>query len=128
MSFSETFWDVFWWFFVAYAFIAYFYVLFAVISDLFRDRKLNAWLKVVWMIFLIFIPFLTVVIYMVVRGATMGERSREVSRSPYGYAQASGRHVATISPREEISKAKALLDSGVISAEEFARIKSAVQA
>lgn len=128
MSFPENFWDVFWWFFVAYAFIAYFYVLFAVISDLFRDRKLNVWLKVVWMIFLIFIPFLTVVIYMIIRGDDMGERSREVSRLGYGSAQVYGSQVATIIPSEDISKAEALLDSGVISADEFARIKSAAQA
>jgi hypothetical protein len=127
VSFWENFWDVIWWLFVAYAFIAFLYAVFAVIGDLFGDHKVSGWLKAVWMIFLIFIPFLTVLVYMVVRGKGMAQRSREASKIKYESAQAYIREVATINPSEEISKAQALLDSGAISDDEFARIKSTVQ-
>jgi hypothetical protein len=59
MSFWGSFWDLIWWFLWAFAFIAYLFALFAIIGDLFRDRQLNGWWKAVWIIFLIFVPFLT---------------------------------------------------------------------
>ena len=47
-GFWGSFWDLIWWFLVAFIFITYLFVLFAIIGDLFRDHKLNGWLKAVW--------------------------------------------------------------------------------
>jgi len=80
MNFWESFWDIIWWFFWVFAFIAYLMALFAIIGDLFRDHKLNGWAKAVWIIFLIFVPFLTALIYLIARGSGMAERSQKQAR------------------------------------------------
>ncbi len=59
MDFWSNFWSLIWWFLWAFVFIAYLMALFAIIGDLFRDHKLNGWWKAVWIIFRIFVPFLT---------------------------------------------------------------------
>jgi hypothetical protein len=132
MNFWESFWNIFWWFFCVYALFAFLYALFIVIGDVFRDHSLNGWLKAVWILFLAFLPFLTLLVYMIARGKGMTQRSmdraREAQESTNAYIRsvASSGQGATSSPSEEISKAKALLDSGTISAAEFEKIKSKV--
>lgn len=126
MQFWNSFWDIIWWFLWVFVFIAYLYALFAVISDLFRDRALNGWWKAVWVIFLIFLPFITVLVYLIARGNGMAERSakeaRQVQSATDDYIrQAAG---TSASPSEEIAKAKALLDAGTITDAEFAAIKA----
>lgn len=124
MDFWANFWNTIWWFLWAFAFIAYLYVLFAVITDLFRDHRLNGWLKAVWILFLVFVPFLTVLIYLIARGNSMAERSTREARDFQKSTDTYIRSVAGSSPSEEISKAKALLDQGAISASEFEALKS----
>ena len=126
MSLWENFWDIFWWFFFVYAIFAFLYALFIVIADLFRDHQLSGWWKAVWIVFLAFVPFLTLLVYMIARGKGMTERSMDRARRDQEDADAYIRQVATASPTEEISKAKALLDSGTISPDEFQRIKTRV--
>jgi hypothetical protein len=126
VSFWENFWDIFWWFFIVYAIFAFLYALFLVIADLFRDHQLSGWWKAVWIVFLAFVPFLTLLVYMIARGKGMTERSMERARRDQEAADSYIRQVATASPTEEISKAKALLDSGTISPDEFQRIKTRV--
>lgn len=126
MSFWENFWDIFWWFFVVYAFFAFLYALFIVIADLFRDKDLNGWLKAVWIVFLAFLPFLTLLVYMVARGKGMAQRSMERARRDQAEADSYIRKVASASPTEEIAKAKALMDAGTITPDEFQRIKARV--
>ncbi|BCW66939.1 membrane protein [Arthrobacter sp. NicSoilB4] len=126
MSFWENFWDIFWWFFIVYAFFAFLYALFIVISDVFRDKDLNGWWKAVWIVFLAFVPFLTLLVYMVARGKGMAQRSVERAKRDQAEADSYIRSVATASPTEEIAKAKALLDAGTITPDEFQRIKDSV--
>jgi uncharacterized membrane protein len=124
MSFLEDFWDSFWWFFCVYAVIAFLWALFAVFGDLFRDDKLSGWLKAVWILFLVFVPLLGVLVYLIARGKGMAERSMQRARANREASDAYIRSVATASQSEEISKATALRDSGTISADEFERIKT----
>ena len=126
MNFWASFWDVIWWFFWVFAFIAYLMALFAIIGDLFRDHKLNGWAKAVWIIFLIFVPFLTALIYLIARGSGMAERSQKETRQ---YQAATDEYIrqtagSAASPSEEIAKAKALLDAGTISQGEYDLLKS----
>src|SRR3954451_7254184 len=58
-----------------FLFVAWILVLFTIIGDLFRDHQLSGWAKAVWILFLIFIPFLTVRVYLIVRGQWRRERS-----------------------------------------------------
>jgi hypothetical protein len=126
MSFWENFWDIFWWFFIVYAFFAFLYALFIVIADIFRDHELSGWWKAVWIVFLAFVPFLTLLVYMVARGKGMAQRSMERARRDQAEADSYIRSVANATPTEEIAKAKALLDAGTITPDEFQRIKTRV--
>ena len=126
MSFFENFWEFLWWMFIFYAFFAFLWALFMVIGDLFRDHELSGWWKAVWIVLLVFIPFLTVLAYMIARGKGMAERSMAQARKSQQDTDAYIRSVATASPTEEIAKAKALMDAGTITPEEFNRIKSKV--
>lgn len=124
MSFWDNFWNIIWLFFWSFAFIAYLFALFAIISDLFRDHKLNGWWKALWIIFLIFVPFLTALVYLIARGPGMAERSQKEARQVQQATDQYIRQVAAASPSDEIAKAKALLDSGTITQAEFEHLKA----
>lgn len=126
-GFWGSFGDIIWWFLWSFVFITYLFVLFAIISDLFRDHKLNGWWKAVWIIFLVFAPFITALVYLIARGRGMGERSQaqakqmQAAQADYIKSVTGG---AASSPTEEIAKAKALLDSGAITQAEFDSLKT----
>jgi ABC-type multidrug transport system fused ATPase/permease subunit len=123
-DFWSNIWDVIWLFFWIFAFIAYLFALFAVIGDLFRDHQLNGWWKALWIIFLIFLPFLTVLVYLIARGRGMAERSQRQARQAQESADQYIKQVAGSSPADEIAKAKALLDAGTITPQEYDTIKA----
>jgi Short C-terminal domain len=120
----DSFWDLFWWFFWVYVFIAYLMVLFSIVVDIFRDHTLSGWLKAVWIIFLVFVPFLTALVYLIARGKGMSERSGREVQQVRTEQDAYIRNVAGTSSADEIAKAKALLDAGTISQAEFDQLKS----
>jgi len=120
----NNFWNVIWLIFWAFAFISYLFALFAVIGDLFRDRTLNSWWKALWVICLVFLPFLTVLVYLIARGRGMAERQAKDVRQAQTQADDYIRHVASTSPADDIAKAKQLLDQGVINQNEFDALKA----
>jgi len=120
----DNFWDVIWLFFWGFAFVAYLMALFSIVADLFRDHTLNGWWKALWIIFLIFAPFLTALVYVIARGRGMAERSQRDAYKARAATDDYIRDVAGSSPSDEIAKAKALLDSGTISADEYNHLKS----
>lgn len=125
MSFVHNLWDFIVLLFWSFAFIAYLFAVFSIVGDLFRDHKLNGWWKAVWIVFLIFLPFLTALVYLIARGGGMAERSQKAASAQQRAAEGYIREVAgTATPSDEIAKAKALLDSGVITQEEFASLKA----
>jgi hypothetical protein len=117
--------DIIWWFLWAFVFVAYLFALFAVISDLFRDHELSGWWKAVWIIFLIFVPFLTLLVYLIARGNGMAQRGAAEARQIQAAQDAYIKQVATAgSPSDEIAKAKTLLDAGTITQAEYDAIKA----
>ncbi len=94
MSIWESFWDIIWWFFWVFVFVSYLMVLFNIVADLFRDHTLNGGWKAVWIIFLIFVPFLTALVYLIARGRGMGERSASAYREQQHAADSYIRSVA----------------------------------
>ncbi|WP_251152402.1 SHOCT domain-containing protein [Cellulosimicrobium sp. Marseille-Q4280] len=118
------FWDFFWLLVWSFFFIAYLIVLFQIVADLFRDRDLSGWWKAVWIIFLIFLPVLTALVYLIARGRGMAERQVEAVTQAKQDTDSYIRKVAGSSPTDEIANAKALLDSGAITPEEFAHLKA----
>lgn len=123
-GFWGSFADLIWWFLWAFIFVSYLFALFAIITDLFRDHKLNGWVKAIWFIFLIFLPFITALVYLIARGRGMSQRSaaaaQQVREAQENYIQS----VAGSSPSDEIAKAKSLLDAGTITASEYEAIKA----
>ena len=117
---ASLFWILFW----TTAYIAYLFALFAVIIDVFRDHSLNGWYKALWLIFMLFVPFLTVLVYVIARGKSMAERSATRSGP---VADPEGEWVTakpSANPAADIEQAKKLLDEGTISAGEFDAIKA----
>ncbi|WP_104092456.1 SHOCT domain-containing protein [Arthrobacter sp. GMC3] len=118
-----NFWDFLGFVFWSYIFISYLMVLFWIIGDLFRNRGMNGWLKAVWLICLLFVPFLTALVYLVVCGRGMSERQSASVQRSLDESESYIRSVAGSSPVDEIAKAKALLDSGAINQGEFDAMK-----
>jgi hypothetical protein len=124
MELMNSFWDFFLYMFWIFAFVAYLFALFAIIGDLFRDRAMNGWLKAVWLVFLLFLPFLTALVYLIARGRSMAERQAEAAMQAQHAADAYIRGVAGSSGAEEIAKANALRESGAINQQEFELLKA----
>lgn len=123
-GFWGSFWDLIWWFLWAFIFVSYLFALFAIVSDLFRDRKLNGWGKAVWIFFLIFFPIITALVYLIARGRGMGERQAAAAQQYKAAQDDYIKQVAGTSPSEQIAQAKSLLDSGAISQAEFDALKA----
>ncbi|KQR17540.1 SHOCT domain-containing protein [Cellulomonas sp. Leaf334] len=119
-SFAQWFWLLIWWF----LFFAYLVILFQIIGDLFRDHALSGWWKAVWIVFLIVVPFLTALIYIIARGKGMAERQIQAVQQAKSDTDSYIREVAGKSPAEHIADAKALLDAGTIDQNEFAQLKA----
>jgi hypothetical protein len=124
VTFVTSIWDVFWFYFWIFAYVAYLIVLVYIIIDVFRDHTLNGWLKAVWILFLVFVPWITSLVYLIARGKGMAERSRERRPQAVEYSDEEVRAVSFASPTDEIAKAQALRDQGVISDGEFEALKA----
>ncbi|MCS5720629.1 SHOCT domain-containing protein [Herbiconiux sp. CPCC 203407] len=114
-------WDLIWSLFWVFAFAAYLLALIAVVADLFQDHDLNGWWKALWIVALVFVPFLTALVYLVVRGPAMQERAARAASQLRQTFDGEEDHPRT--PVDEIEKAKALLDDGAITVDEFALLK-----
>ena len=123
VSFGDIFWSVLWFFFL----FIWLMVLFHIMTDLFRDHSVSGVTKTLWVLFLIFLPFLAVFIYLIVRGKGMGERAAAQQQQAQQQFEGYVRNVATpaeSTPTEQIARAKELLDSGAIDQSEFERLKA----
>lgn len=106
MDFWHFFWILIWSFF----FVAYLMVLFNIIGDLFRDHAESGWAKAVWIFFLIVVPFLTALIYLIARGNGMAERQMKAVAEAQSAANQYIREVSSSgSAADHIASAKALL-------------------
>jgi hypothetical protein len=119
-----SFWDIVWFILISFAFVAYLLVMFAIVTDLFRDPKASGFEKAVWIVALIFLPFLTSLIYVVVKGKGMAERQVRSAEQMREQQDAYIKQVAgSATPAEQIAQAKAMLDSGTITPDEYERLK-----
>ena len=119
-----SFWDIIWFIIVSFAFIAYLMFMFNIIGDLFRDKSVSGGMKAVWMVCLIFFPFVTAIVYLMVRGQGMYERQAAAVSQVRASQEEYIRSVAAASPADQIAQAKGLLDSGAISQQEFDALKA----
>ncbi len=109
-------------FFLLFAWI---WILISIIGDLFRDHELSGVAKAVWVFFLVFLPFLGVLLYLIVRGNGMRDRTIKAQVDAKKEFDSYVREQAqTGSPADELHKLAELKDKGALSAEEFDRAKS----
>lgn len=120
----SNFWDIVSLILSTFFFVAYLIVLFQIIGDLFRDTQLSGWFKALWIIGLFFVPFVTALLYIVVRGDGMSSRQREAMQRATSETETYIKQVAGKSPAEQIADAKALFDAGTIDQDEFATLKA----
>lgn len=123
----DNIWEFFVWLFWIYVMFACIWIFITVIIDIFRDRTLNGWAKALWLIFLVFLPFLAAFIYLIARGKSMAERRMQEQVDAQAQANAYIKSVAGTggsSAAADIEKAKGLLDSGAISQAEYDQLKA----
>jgi hypothetical protein len=123
---TTDFWEVLLWSFWFFIWIAALTVWFRCLFDLFGDSSLSGWAKAGWAVLLIFVPWLGALIYLIARGRSMTERQAAAAAQMQAEQREYIQQVASTSPApaEEIARAKALLDSGVIDQTEFDALKS----
>ncbi len=103
--------------------VIWIWILFTIITDLFRDHELSGWWKAVWILFLIFVPILTMLVYLIARGNGMRERTikaqAEAKKSFDEYVRS-----AAASPADELAKLHDLRVKGVLSDAEYESAKA----
>ena len=115
---------VFEYLFLLITFGAYIFMLVWIVIDLFRDRKLAGGWKAVWIVFLVFVPFITALVYLIARGSGMADRAEAREEKAPEYTAAEVHAVSFANPADEITKAQALVDQGVITPGEFDALKA----
>lgn len=116
----SNFWDLVWLLISTFILVGYLLVLFHIVVDVLRDAELGGGGKALWILALLFLPFLTALIYLVARGKGMGQRQLDALRR----ADPTPHAAAGKSPVEQIAHAKQLLDAQAITADEYARLKA----
>ena len=115
MSILHFLWDVI----IVFFFLVFLVIFFQVVIDLFRSHDLSGVAKAGWLILLIILPVIGILIYLVVRGSGMAERAVKQQLSDADRL----RRASGLAPTDEIANAKALLDQGTITQDEFEAIK-----
>lgn len=105
-------------------FVIWIWILIVILNDLFRDHELSGWAKAAWVLFLVFIPFLTALIYLIARGEGMRDRTIRAQAEAKQHMDAYIREQAHSSPADELHKLNELKEKGAISAEEFEKAKA----
>src|SRR5215212_5060296 len=112
-----------------FVFAAWLMVLFTILGDLFRDHELSGWAKAIWALFLIFVPFLATLIYLIARGHGMRERALKQHEEAQKRLDAYVRQTAGGgSAADELAKLAKLHEEHKLSDEEFARAKAKIVA
>ena len=120
---------VFWTILEIFLFVIWFWILITVFIDIFRSRDLSGWAKALWFVFVLFIPLIGVLVYLIARGGKMHQRAerdaRQQEREFRSYVQETA---GSATPADQLAKLAELRDRGVISAEEFDREKAKILA
>ena len=122
---AYTFGQAMWTMFVFFCWVLFFWLLFVVFGDLFRRRDIGGWGKAAWTVFVIVLPFLGILVYLIAEGRGMGERSARQAQEAQAQLDTYVRSAAgSGGAADQIAKAKELLDSGAISQAEYDTIKA----
>jgi membrane protein implicated in regulation of membrane protease activity len=121
---------VFWTILEVFLFVIWFWILITVFIDIFRSQDLSGWGKALWFLFVLFIPLIGVLVYLIARGSSMQERAQKQAQQQdqafRSYVQeAAGEGSSTA---DQLAKLADLRDRGVITAQEFESQKAKILA
>ncbi|MEO1678873.1 MAG: SHOCT domain-containing protein [Pseudomonadota bacterium] len=122
IGFFDIVWSIFWLFLM----VAWFWVMISVVADIFRSKDLNGIAKAIWVGFVILIPWLGVLAYLIIRGDKMQEHNAEALAKMEDAQRDYIRSVAHVSSADELERLAALKEKGILSEEEFAAQKAKV--
>jgi hypothetical protein len=122
--------DVFWTMFQIFAFVVWFWLLFMVLMDVFRSTDLSGWGKAGWTIFVLFLPLIGILVYLIVRGRSMHQRAAQQAAQQEEALRSYVQEAAgsSASSADQLAKLADLRQRGVITSDEFDQEKSKVLA
>jgi len=119
--------DFFWTIFEIFLWVIWIWILIWIFIDIFRSHDLSGWAKALWFLFVLFIPLIGVLVYLIVRGGSMHDRDVQQAQRQDQEARAYIRDAAgTQSSADQLTKLAGLRDQGVITADEFEREKAKI--
>ncbi|WP_353507993.1 SHOCT domain-containing protein [Intrasporangium sp.] len=123
-----SFWDIVWFIVIFFAFMAYLMVLFMILGDLMSDNETSGWAKGAWVVFLVILPLIASLIYLIARGSGMSRRRmaevKTVQKMQEDYIRDVAGQPTAAGAADQVAKAKDLLDSGTITRDEFDALKA----
>jgi hypothetical protein len=123
--------NVFWTIFEIFLWVIWIWVLVAVFIDIFRSSDLSGWGKALWFLFVLLIPLIGVLVYLIVRGGSMHDRAERQAQQQDQAFRSYVQQAASDSPdatADQIAKLADLRDRGVITSEDFERGKTKILA
>jgi ABC-type multidrug transport system fused ATPase/permease subunit len=128
-SYSYPLLSVFWSIFVFFLWVIWIWILITIFIDIFRSHDLSGWTKALWFLFVLFIPLVGVLVYLIVRGSKMHERAaQQAQRQDEQFRTYVQDAAGSQSSADQLTKLADLRDRGVITAEEFNREKAKILA
>jgi ABC-type multidrug transport system fused ATPase/permease subunit len=128
-SYSYPVLGVFWTILMIFLWVIWFWILITIIIDIFRSRDLSGWAKALWFVFILFLPLIGVLVYLIARGGKMHERQvRQAQRQEEQLRSYVQEAAGPQSSADQLAKLADLRDRGVITAEEFDREKAKILA
>ena len=116
---ETTFLDVLWWMLVFFFWVMYFWVFISVLGDLFRRDDISGWKKAGWLVLMIFLPLLGILFYLIFRPKLTAQDVRMMTE-----VEAAQRAAAGVSVADELAKLADLRSQGVLSDDEYERLKA----
>ncbi len=117
--------NIFWSMIIFFAWVIWIWMVIAILVDIFGRKDIGGWHKAAWCVFIIVVPFIAVLIYLIVHSGDMADRKMQAAQASRSEFDSYVKNVAATSgPAHEIEKAKALLDSGAINQSEFDALKA----
>jgi hypothetical protein len=119
-----TFGDLLLLVFEMFLFVVWIWILFTIISDLFRNHEMSGGMKALWIVLLIFIPYITALVYLVIYGTDMRERQLRAQAEARHQADDYIRAAAHTSPADELHKLHELVEKGALTEAEYQQAKA----
>jgi type VI protein secretion system component VasK len=129
-SYSYPLLGAFWTIFIIFLWVLWFWILITVFIDIFRSHDLNGWEKTLWFLFVLLIPLIGVLVYLIARGGKMQQHAQRDAQAQDQAFRAYVQDAAgtQASPADQLAKLADLRDRGVITSEEFEREKAKILA